>query len=124
MYPTPTFAARCGMKLRTLRGWLDRGAIRPSGRRGGGRGRHHEFTEADLRVVIVARALLRKRVSFSQVVELNRALQDSAFHGEDYIVITPDGAKVVRGQRELRRALAGVRQAFVAQISALEEEAA
>ena len=121
IYSTSELAQRLDIPLKTLNHWLWIGVIRPSGFEAT-TGRHHEFTENDLRILEIVKALKRRRVPFKIIPHISRALQSSRFCGSDWILATPDNAEIVHGHRDLRRVLPKVTEAHIFQISALEAE--
>ncbi len=121
IYSTAQLAELAGIPVKTLNHWLWIGVIRPSGFEAT-TGRHHEFTECDLRILDIVKALKRRRVPFKIIPYISRALQSTRFSGSDWILATPDGAEIVHGHRDLRRVLPKVTEAHIFQISALEAE--
>ena len=119
IYSTQQLAERADIPLKTLNHWLWIGVLRPSAFEAS-TGRAHEFTEGDLRILQIVQALKRRRVPFKSITRISRALQASPFNGGDWVLATPDGAEVLRGQRDLRRILPKVTEAHIFQISALE----
>ena len=111
IYSTAELAARADIPLKTLNHWIWLGALRPSASDAPGTGREHEFTERDLRVLDIVKALKRRRVPFKIIPHISRALQSSRFCGSDWILATPDGAEVLHGHRDLRRVLPKVTEA-------------
>lgn len=119
LYSTAELAAQAQISLKTLQHWLHIRALRPSGFEAS-TGRAHEFTERDLRILEIVKALKRRRVPFKIIPHISHALQSSRFSGTDWVLATPDGAEVLHGQRDLRAALPKVTEALFFQISTLE----
>ena len=120
IYSTAELAQRSDIPLKTLNHWIWIGALRPSASDAPGTGRKHEFTERDLRILDIVKALKRRGVPFKIIPHISRALQASRFSGSDWILATPDSAEIVHGQRDLRRVLPRVTEGLFFRISTLE----